>query len=286
LGIKFKYTNLLKVVTLSLVLFFCVYQTATAQYYYNDFIVNQQTQADLANLKEKKITNVEIASLESNGEPSKGFYCEKKINKSYTKTETLSATAATYKTLLTTVFNTEGKIISSTDSSQEYVATSIFTYNLNGTLQKVKITNKLFNDDYTNETTEERVYGYDEKLFLKTLTVTKNKNAVTNYSFAPDEKGNIAIEKNLRTGEIYYYYYNINNQLEEVVHKYANRTTFSTDFIFKYNDEKTLAQMQVAEQEGAYYFTWRYRYDNNLRTDERCYSKEGKLLGTIEYIYK
>jgi len=44
--------------------------------------------------------------------------------------------------------------------------------------------------------------------------------------------------------------------------------------------------MKVAEEEGAYYFVWKYNYEGNLRTTERCYSKEGKLLGSIEYKYR
>jgi hypothetical protein len=40
------------------------------------------------------------------------------------------------------------------------------------------------------------------------------------------------------------------------------------------------------EEGGSYYFIWKYLYENELRVKEKCYSKEKRLMGTIEYEYK
>ena len=107
-----------------------------------------------------------------------------------------------------------------------------------------------------------------------------------NFLFSLDENKNIAIEKNSETGDLYYYYYDAKNRLTDIVHKYQQQKKITIDYIFQYNQGNQLAQMKVAEEEGAYYFVWKYNYEVNLRTTERCYSKEGKLLGSIEYKYR
>ena len=58
------------------------------------------------------------------------------------------------------------------------------------------------------------------------------------------------------------------------------------DYIFEYNNAGLIAQMTTTEEGGSYYFIWRYTYDNGLRIREKCYSKEKRLMGTIEYEYK
>lgn len=264
---------------------FCLNATK-AQFYYQDFVLNIQTSKELMLLKEKKKTAVKITSFEPDGTLSEGFYCKKEISKNYTKMETVSQTSSSYKTILTTYFNDKGKVIRSVDSSEVYASTSYFTYDAKGNLVTVLNNTRYFEEEYANETIEERKYSYNEKNQIIELVVTNNKKASVKFVFTSDEKGNLGIEKNTKTGEIYYYYYDVENRLTDIVHKYANRKNFSTDFIFTYNDENQMSQMQSAEQEGAYYFTWKYTYEELLRKTERCFSKEGRLLGSVEYEYR
>ena len=113
----------------------------------------------------------------------------------------------------------------------------------------------------------------------------KNKVDTMPILFMNDESGNVGIEKNARTGEDYYYYYDPKKRVTEIAHSF-NATKLNTDFVFEYDYEGRVTRMQAAEKEGAYYFTWRYTYENGLRTTERCYSKEGAIQGSVEYAYK
>ena len=94
------------------------------------------------------------------------------------------------------------------------------------------------------------------------------------------------IEKKKKTAEVYYYYYDEKNRLTDIVHKYSYQKQLFTESSFEYDDIGQLAKMVSSEKEGAYYFTWRYNYEDGLRTNERCYSKEGRLVGSVEYKYK
>jgi hypothetical protein len=44
--------------------------------------------------------------------------------------------------------------------------------------------------------------------------------------------------------------------------------------------------MTATEEGGSYYFIWKYTYADGLRIKESCFSKERRLMGTIEYEYK
>jgi hypothetical protein len=261
-------------------------KNATGQFYYKDIIANNQSSADLNTLKAEKVKEVGVISLEQDGIPSEGFFCKKEISKNYTKVEVITQTATSYKSYFTSIYSKEGLLISSTDSSEVSVTNTKYVYNNNNNITSILSSTHFLEEESLDEIYEDHYYTYNEKNVPVKLVVVKNKKDTVIYLFSTDENGNVALEKNTLTGDIYYYYYDNKNRLTEIVHKYQNRKTSTTDYIFQYNRTNQITQMKVAEQEGAYYFTWKYNYDGNLRSNELCYSKEGKLMGSIEYKYR
>lgn len=266
-------------------LFFTVVNTI-GQFYYKDILTNIQSSADLNTLKVEKIKEVGVTSLEQDGIPSEGFFCKKEISKNYTKVEVITQTATSYKSYFTSIYSKEGLLISSSDSSEVSVTNTTYVYDNNNNITSMKSSTHFLEEESLDEIYEEHYYTYNEKNIPVKLVVVKNKKDSVTYLFSTDENGNIALEKNTLTGDIYYYYYDNKNRLTEIVHKYQNRKTSTTDYIFQYNRTNQITQMKAAEQEGAYYFTWKYIYEGNLRSAELCYSKEGKLMGSIEYKYR
>ena len=130
------------------------------------------------------------------------------------------------------------------------------------------------------------MYTYNTSGILQQMTLVKNNRDTTVYAFEADETGNIIIEKNSKTAEVYYYYYDTKNRLTDIVHRYSYQKTLFTESTFEYDETGRLIKMVTSEKEGAYFFTWRYNYEDGLRKDERCFSKEGSLLGSVEYKYK
>ena len=108
----------------------------------------------------------------------------------------------------------------------------------------------------------------------------------TVFVFLPDENNNVSIEKNTKTGDTYYYYYDTKNRITDVVRMNNYNQKMLPDYIFEYNAAGLITQMTATEEGGSYYFIWKYTYDNGLRIKEKCYSKEKRLMGTIEYEYK
>ena len=65
------------------------------------------------------------------------------------------------------------------------------------------------------------------------------------------------------------------------------KTRMMPDYLFEYNHSAGyLTQMTTTEEGGNYYYIWKYNYENGLRVREKCFNKEKKLMGSIEYEYK
>lgn len=272
--------------------FFCVLAftvtgiAANAQYYYKDIISNKQLMAEMALLKEQKLHTISLKSFEDDGSPSEGFFCEKRINKKYTSVETRTKSYVTPASELVSVFDEKGLLLQSADSSDISSTNSYYSYLDNGAIKSIVTVNRSSDDDFHNEIREEHLYEYNTKGNPVKMIRVKNYTDSTTILFSEDENGNVAIEKNTKTGDSYYYYYDSKKRLTDVVRLNPDTQKMLPDYMFEYNNAGQIAQMTTTEEGGSYYFVWRYTYENGLRVKEKCFSKERRLMGTIEYEYK
>ena len=257
-----------------------------AQYYYNDIVNNRQVLAELATLKEKKINGVKVFSLEATGEETEGFTCQKKINRDFTEVEIYTETNESYPNTFISYFTKIGLLKQTVDSSEAGATTINYNYDGAGRLISINSSKRFATDDDAGVVLERHLYNYDAAGILTQMTLVKNNRDTTLFVFEADESGNVIIEKNAKTGEVYYYYYDTANRLTDIVHKYPYQKNLFPEYAFEYNEAGQLVKMITTEKEGAYYFTWRYVYENGLRINERCYSKEGRIMGSVEYKYK
>ncbi len=257
-----------------------------AQYYYNDIINNKQVLDEMAVLKEKKIKGIKITSIESTGEETEGFICQKKINRDFTEVEIYTETAESYPNTFISLFDRTGLLTQTIDSTEAGATTITYTYDGAARLVSIYSSKHFATEDDAGVVIEQHLYKYNDAGILQQMTLVKNNRDSTFYLFEADESGNIIIEKNSKTAEVYYYYYDTRNQLTDIVHRYSYQKQLFTEYSFEYNDAGHVVKMITSEKEGAYFFTWRYNYEDGLRINERCYSKEGRILGSVEYMYK
>lgn len=257
-----------------------------AQYYYNDIINNKEVLAELSVMKQKKINGVKVISIEATGEETEGFTCQKKLNRDFTEMEIYTATNETYPNTFISYFTKTGLLQRTIDSSEAGATTIDYTYNAAGRLLSINSVKRFATDDDAGVVLEKHLYNYNAAGILQQLLLVKNNRDTTLILFEADESGNIIIEKNSKTAEVYYYYYDTENRLSDIVHRYSYQKNLFTEYSFEYNQAGQLAKMVTSEKEGAYYFTWRYVYEDGLRINERCYSKEGRIIGSVEYKYK
>lgn len=257
-----------------------------AQYYYKDIVSNSQLLAEMAKLKEQKIKQVKVSSFEDDGTPSDGFVVEKQINRNYTVVETFSKSNVTGASLFTSTFTKDGLLMQTVDSSDLAVKTSIYEYDDKRRVKSILSHVRSSDDDFTNEITDDHYYFYSDAGILLRMYRVKNESDTSIILFSPDEKNNVSIEKDTKTGMTYYYYYDNKNRLTDVVHLNPYNNKMLPDYVFEYNGAGDISQMTTTEEGSSYYYIWKYTYADGLRVKEKCFSKERRLMGTIEYEYK
>ena len=258
------------------------------QYYYKDIVSNLQLQKDMALYKSHKVRNIKIESLEADGLPSPGFYCRKKLNKNYTRSELQTRLQMSGSTWVISQYNEDGQIISVSDSSDISINHIQYEYTQDGLLASVKSNISSSDDDFITHITEEHIYSYNEDGKPTQMLRIKNHSDTALILFALDEHKNVSIEKNSVTGNKYYYYYDNKNRLTEIVEINDFRTQPTPNYIFKYNPANLITEMTVVEEGGNVpdYFIWKYGYEDGLLSSERCYSKQRRLVGSVTYTYQ
>jgi len=259
---------------------------ADAQYYYKDIISSRQVAADLAAYREAKVKKIIIESFEYTGEPSEDFFCEKHISRDFKKTSLYTRSDASSKSLLETFFDEKGRLIRTFDSSNIVVSSSNYTYDADGRIKSIESFTRSEDDDFINELTEEHLWEYNEQGVPVKMAKVKNRKDTVMILFSMDEQGNPSIEKDTKTGAKYYYYYDAQNRLTDVVHANEYKEKLVVDYLFEYNAAGQITQMTTTEEGKNNFLIWKYTYDNGLRSRERIFTNDRKLLGSIEYEYK
>jgi hypothetical protein len=277
----------MKKIGLLLLLFCSATLPSIAQYYYKDILSNNQLMADMASYKLNKVKLINIKSFEDDGSPSEGFFCQKRFAKDYSKAELFTRSNISGASLLTSTFNSKGQLLRTHDSSIISVTTNVYSYDANGRISSILSVVRSQDDDFTNEIVEEHLYSYNALDKPEQMIRVKIRRDSTVILFAADEQGNVGIEKDTKSGTKYYYYYDAKKRITDIVQSNDLKTGLVPDYIFEYNNSAgLLSQMTTTEEGGNYYFIWKYTYDRGLRVKEKCFSKERRLMGTIEYEYK
>jgi hypothetical protein len=118
----------------------------------------------------------------------------------------------------------------------------------------------------------------------------KDKSDTTVIHFIKDEAGNTAEEhwiKKNKNIETYYYYYNTNHRLTDIVRFNIKAKRLLPDFLFDYDAQERMSTFTQIPQGSSDYLTWQYIYlENGLKEKELCFNKQKQLVGTVTYTYK
>lgn len=265
---------------------FIVSATVSAQFYYKDIINTQQLTATLQTYKNNKVRDIQIKSYENDGTESEGFICRKKISKDYKTVSLFTKYSLSEPSLFISEFDADGKLLYTNDSSDISVTAIRYQYDDQKRIQSIVSVIRSQDDDFVNQIVEEHLYSYEEGNNPVKMYKIKNHKDTTVILFANDEHGNLGIEKDTKSGTKYYYYYDSKNRLTDVVQENDFKLRPMPDYFFEYRSDGNISKMTATEEGSNNYFTWKYDYENGLRTMERCYLKGRSLVGSVEYIYK
>ncbi|MFL9483306.1 hypothetical protein ACI6Q2_11060 [Chitinophagaceae bacterium LWZ2-11] len=260
--------------------------TGHGQYYYNDLISNDLSNKQYQLLQTNKIKNVTAISYDNNNTPIENFVLKQEISADGKQIVTTSALANRAPSELTITF-TGGKIRKTKEISNIVETNTTYTYSDKGLLLNVASSSSDTSVKY--KTTEVHIWNYNEQNKPTLMLKVKNQKDTTRIEFVFDEQNNVAEEhwrKNGKEIETYYYYYDAQNRLTDVV-RFNNRyKKLLPDYLYEYDDQNRITKVTQTSN-GSNYITWRYTYDSrNLKDKEICYDSKGTLLGKIEYAYK
>lgn len=267
-------------------------QCVCAQFYYKDILSTQETSARQLTYKNNRIHKVTVRNYNPDGTENKDFVCEQDLNPSWTSTATLTGSASTGKSVLTSFFDDSSRLVRSVDSSTDAVTTTNYTYTPTGSLLSIRSDSRGASTDTVHAryaSLESHTWEYSPTGQPTGMLSIKNGVDTTWVSIKTDAQGNVTDELTYRQGSAlqhYYYYYDESHHLTDIVRYNPQLQRMVPDYMFEYDEAGKMDQMMIVQALDNNYLVWRYQYDNNgLRMKELCYDKSKELLGSIGYDY-
>jgi hypothetical protein len=266
---------------------FFILNYINAQYYYNDILSLENSHQQQQLFKQNKIRTVKAISKESDGSIIEDFIVEQQINEDATEITTYSKTSAGNKSTLKSTFN-QHKISTTISVADGVTTTTNYTYANDGKLLSIESTT--IDTFITTASNEQHLWFYANNGKPTKMIKIKNNTDTITVNFVLDENNLVAEEHWYRKGkniESYFYYYNKQNLLTDIV-RYNNRLKkMLPDFMYEYNNNGKLQKMIQVLAGGTNYNTWFYYYNatTGLKEKEECFDKKKQLLGSVEYLY-
>ncbi len=272
----------------AVILFF--FLSSEAQYYYRDIILTAQSGEQQQLYKKNRVAYVQLHSYEADNSPSENFECKVVLNGSFTQIRTYTHSASAGISSLSAFYNFRGMLYKSVDSTADLITTYTYTYDSTGKLYSAaSISSAVTADRKKNiNEVETHIWHYTSDGYpLDMLYI--NNNDTTVVKFKLDDAHNLIEEeswhRNISKGKTYYYYDDL-NRLSDIVRFNSRLQRLMPDYIFEYDTTGKISRMITVQPGDNDYLTWLYTYnEKGLKTEERCYSKQKKLLGRIEYEY-
>jgi hypothetical protein len=256
-----------------------------SQYYYNDIITTQQTNEQYLLLKKNHIQQVSAKSYEADGEATTDFLLEQKIAANGSEIETTSDFPSTGKSEAQS-FYVNDKLNKTITNSDRVTTTVTYTYD-NNNLKS--ITTQTADTFMNSSSGEAHLWFYEDNQPVKMLLI-KNANDTTTIELIKDEHGDVGEERWRKKGRLlehYFYYYNDQHKLTDIVRFNTKAQQLLPDFLFEYDDTGRLIQFTQIPVASDNYLVWHYEYGaNGLKQKELCFNKQKQPVGSIQYTYR
>ena len=268
------------------VLFMSVTSVGFSQYYYNDVVVLRQTNSQYQALKANHIVLVNAKSFDSDGTPVADFVLQQQLVNNGAEVITTSKDLSAGSSV-SDAFYENGLLKKSIDTGGSYVTnTVLYDYDALGNITTLTtLTSDTFMNSHSKEVHQ---WFYSNGSPVRMLRIKDDKDTAV-VDFVKDEQGNVAEEHLTKHGhgiETYFYYYNQQHQLTDIVRYNRATKKMLPDFLFDYDSNGRLAEYNQVLHGASTHLTWHYEYNaNGLKQNETCYDKNKQLVGKIVYSY-
>ncbi len=271
---------------LFLFLNFLLVQSLSAQFFYNDIIVNKEGNKQFERLTKLGIKKIKALNYLTDNQLAEGFFIEQAVD-SVAQTLT-TVTRIPNRTDAKQISYFKNNLLQKTFETNNIIEiNNVFNYDANQLLTSV---HSLTNDttiDYSNA----EVHFWQYNAAKKPIKMLKVKNNIdsTTVELRFDENGQVSEEhwfvKN-REIEVYFYYYD-KNLLTDIVRYNPFKKKLTPEFVFEYNEQNQITQMTQFRQGGNEFFIWKYSYlPNGLKEKEICFDSNENFVGKVVYQYE
>lgn len=272
---------------ISLLPFFLLffYSGTQAQYYYKDLVSAQQLMEKLHHYKAQSVKSVNFLSFDANNQPIEGFNGGQTVSADFLSIETNITDPLSGQSQSIAHFDANGKLLETIDSSDGFRNNTYYSYDEQGRISKI-LTESISAGGF--EIKELHVWTYNDKNKPASMLKIKNGKDTSFVRFVADDQGDPGEERAVHQGQplpVYYYYFDQQHRLTDIVRYNERAKRLLPDYIFEYEDGR-LATMLVVPEGNSDYQKWYYSYDaDGLKLQDACYSKTQTLIGRVEYKY-
>jgi hypothetical protein len=265
----------------------------TAQYYYDDILVNRQLAMQREALLRNRVRTINATGVDRNGTRATDFseFHELKESGAIWAVTTIRNLD---KTVQTTRFDREGRVLSITDSTSSIVNRTRFSYDNQNRLSRVE--NRVEDSAGNFNQTEIHQWLYKEGGRAdKIWRIVQRSGAMEGTDsleirLGYDEDGNPSEERSYRRGVetgFLYYYYDEARRLTDIVRYNKKLQKLLPDVMFEYDEQNRVIQkITTTSSATATYLIWRYIYNaEGLKTKEALFNGQKELTGRIDYSY-
>jgi len=258
-----------------------------AQYYYNDIIGTQETNRQMKTYLANKVKTVSATGYDQRGAKATDFSEFQEVKESGTVLKFSSFTNLD-KTVTYSKFDSQGRLIQTSDSSAAIGSVTTYEYDASGRIFKVQNITRDSANDFNQVELHYWIYnaaGNPEKMWR----VINNTDSLE-IQFVSDKIGNTSDEKTIRKGVetgVIYYYYDDKNRLTDIVRYNTKVKKLLPDILFEYDDnDRVIQKITTTSNINLGYLIWRYVFDDKgLKTKEALFNDDKQLTGKIEYSY-
>ena len=269
--------------------FVFVFNIVKGQYYYNDIIGNQQNNQQFGLMRNAGVKNISVIyASESSGADT---IIQQQFAKDYSQSVTKFLGDTLQQSVIIKIYQND-RIQSSLEKNKSSEIQIEYGYDDLGRIKTINSVSKDRSDSAANYSVSEwHSWTYNNAGKPLQMFRIKNTTDTLTVNFVLDETGNVVEEHWLKRGvgiETYYYYYNKENRLTDIVRFNKKYKRLLPDFTFEYNTQGFVTQMlQVPNSSNTNYLIWNYTYnDKNLKQEEICTNKQKQLVGKMEYVYQ
>ena len=257
-----------------------------AQYYYNDLLANRETLQQHALMRKLRVKSLEVVFNNDRPATEEEILLTQEFSMDGKKV-VLYSNAAPGITNRTIMQYEGGKLIRSVAGNRRGDVSTTFSYAPTGRLQSIQ--------SITRDTTlnikqlETHTYFFRKDSLPENAYIVRDNTDTLEIIFKTDSLDLISEEiwmRGKKQVERYYFYYDNNRRLTDIVRFNKKAGQLLPDYLFTYDETGRLTKMIQVPRMGSRYVTSEYYYDEKgLKLTELINSKDKQQSTRITYRY-